>query len=65
MNHRFPKDCNGKCPHIGVRDLSIDDLVIICRELKMSCDACDEDFSFLLCPLSDEERRWEVAHEPT
>jgi len=52
----FPRDCNGKCPHVSVRDLSIDDLVITCRKLKMSCDACDEDFSFYLCPLSDEER---------
>ena len=55
MIHRFPKDCWGKkCPHFKVWDLSIDDLCCHCDLLKVSCDACDEDFSFITCPLKQQ-----------
>ena len=51
MINRFPKDCwEKKCPHFKVRDLSIDDLCCYCELLKVQCDACDEDFSFYICP---------------
>lgn len=54
MANRFPKDCwEKKCPHFKVWDLSIDDLCCACDLLHKSCDACDEDFSFLLCPLTE------------
>lgn len=54
MANRFPKDCWGKkCPHFHIRDLSIDDFVCKCDLLKISIDACDEDFSFYLCPKDD------------
>lgn len=54
MGDRFPKDCWAKkCPHFHVVDLSIDDLSCICDLLKQSCDACDEDFSFVLCPINN------------
>ncbi len=54
MVDRFPKDCwTKKCPHFHVRDMSIDDLVCTCDLLKKSCDACDEMFSFFICPLPD------------
>lgn len=49
---RFPKDCSEKgCPYCHVFDLSVDDLVISCDILGKSCDACDGDFCFMLCPL--------------
>ena len=55
MNNRFPKDCWMKqCPHFHVRDLSIDDLTCTCDLLNEQCDACDEDFSFFLCPINDD-----------
>lgn len=51
--NRFPKDCWGKnCPHFHTIDMSIDDLLCACDILQKECDACDEDFCFLLCPLS-------------
>ena len=57
MAKRFPKDCwDKKCPHFHTRDLSIDDLVCTCDLLKIQCDACDEDFSFYLCPLPNEPK---------
>lgn len=56
MSDRFPKDCwKKKCKYFRTRDMSIDDLVCTCDLLKMQCDACDEDWSFLLCPLSKGE----------
>lgn len=56
MSDRFPKDCwKKKCPHFHVWDMSIDDLCCACDLLKMQCDACDQDFCFLLCPMSKEE----------
>ena len=55
MIHRFPKDCWGKkCPHFKVYDLSIDDLCCYCELLKVQCDACDEDFSPCICPLTQQ-----------
>lgn len=57
MADRFPKDCwDKKCPYFHTRDLSIDDLVCTCDLLKISCDACDEDFCLYLCPLSNEPK---------
>lgn len=56
MADRFPKDCWEKnCPHFHVYDMSIDDLRCICNLLKMGCDACDENWSLLLCPLPNGE----------
>jgi len=53
---RFPKDCwNKNCEHFHVWDMSVDDLCCACDLLKRECDACDEDYSFLICPL--EEKR--------
>lgn len=55
---RFPKDCWDKnCEHFHVTDMSIDDLLCACDVLKMECDACDEDFCFVLCPLADEDEQ--------
>lgn len=52
--NRFPKDCWDKnCPHFHTVDMSIDDLLCTCDILHASCDACDEDFCFLLCPVND------------
>ena len=54
--NRFPKDCWGKrCPHFHVWDMSIDDLCCLCDLLGKECDACDEDFSYLRCPKSEED----------
>lgn len=54
--NRFPKDCWGKnCPHFHTIDMSIDDLLCICDILRAKCDACDEDFCSLFCPLSERE----------
>ena len=51
MADRFPKDCWGKnCPHFHTWDMSVDDLCCYCELLEMECDACDEDWSFFLCP---------------
>ena len=51
--NRFPKDCWGNnCPHFHTVDMSIDDLLCACDILQAKCDACDEDFCFLICPLS-------------
>lgn len=61
--NRFPKDCWGKnCPHFHAVDMSIDDLFCTCDILQEGCDACEEDFCFLLCPLS--ERPPEGEGEP-
>lgn len=49
---RFPKDCwSTKCKHFKVWDMSVDDLCCKCTILNKMCDACDEDFSYYLCPL--------------
>ena len=42
-----------KCPHFHTIDMSIDDLLCACDILQAECDACDEDFCFLICPLSE------------
>lgn len=56
MEGLFPRDCwKKKCPHFHTRDLSVDDLVCTCDLIKISCDACDEMFSFFLCPLPEKE----------
>lgn len=55
MADRFPKDCWGKqCPHFHTWDMSVDDLCCYCDVLEVECDACDEDWSFLLCPKGGE-----------
>jgi hypothetical protein len=47
----FPKDCwDKKCPHFKTWDMSIDDLCCKCELLNETCDACDEDYSFVECP---------------
>lgn len=52
---RFPMDCwDKKCPHFHVADLNVDDMVCTCDILQRSCDACDEDYNFTLCPLQKE-----------
>lgn len=54
---RFPKDCwNKECQHFHVTDMSVDDLLCACDLLQEECDACDEDFSFLRCPLETHMR---------
>lgn len=50
---RFPKDCNKECQYIRCFDLSVDDLVIECSLMNVSCDLCDEDYSYLKCPLEN------------
>lgn len=56
MAGRFPKDCWGKeCPHFHTWDMSVDDLCCVCDLLEMQCDACDEDWSFLLCPVKESD----------
>lgn len=56
MSNTFPRDCwNKKCPHFKVWDMSIDDLCCRCDLLQIQCDACDEMFSFFLCPMKDDE----------
>lgn len=62
MSGRFPKDCwTKKCQHFHVVDLNIDDLSCTCDLLKQQCDACDEDFSFVLCPLPKNRQRIAVT----
>lgn len=54
---RFPKDCWGSgCLYFRVWDMSIDDLCCHCDILGESCDACEEDFSFSICPKPQENR---------
>ena len=56
MAGRFPRDCwNKDCLHFHVRDMSIDDLECRCDVLNMKVDACDELFSFILCPLKGDK----------
>lgn len=55
MTDRFPKDCWGKnCPNFHVWDMSVDDFCCYCEVLECECDACDEDYSLLLCPFDKE-----------
>lgn len=50
---RFPKDCWDKhCEHFHVSDMSVDDLLCTCDVCGYECDACDEDYFYLQCPLS-------------
>ena len=52
----FPKDCWGKrCEHFHIWDISVDDLVCACDVLNKECDACDEDYSFVRCPVEVDE----------
>ena len=54
MMDRFPKDCwDKKCKHFHVTDLSVDDLLCACDVLGYECDACDEDYCHLCCPLAE------------
>ena len=57
---RFPKDCWDKdCEHFHVTDRSIDDPLCACDVLGYGCDACDEDYCYLRCPLEEQEsKRW-------
>lgn len=51
--NRFPKDCwNKNCEHFHVTDMSVDDLRCVCDVLDYECDACDEDYCYLRCPLT-------------
>lgn len=53
--NRFPRDCwDKKCKHFHVTDMSVDDLLCACDVNGMEYDACDEDFSFVRCPLTEE-----------
>ena len=53
---RFPMDCwDKKCPHFHTVDMSIDDLLCFCDILGAECDACDEDFCYVVCPLGGKE----------
>lgn len=48
----FPKDrWDKKCTHFHIWDMSVDDLVCACDVLNKECDACDEDYSFVRCPV--------------
>lgn len=51
----FPRDCTNECKYYRTYDLSIDDLVGVCRLLKRECDLCDQDYSFLICPLENKK----------
>lgn len=48
---RFPKDCNIECPYYSEYDLSVDDLVGCCSKLELECDLCDQDYSYIKCPV--------------
>ena len=51
---RFPKDCWDKqCKHFHVTDMSVDDLLCACDAFGYECDACDEDYCHLRCPLAE------------
>ena len=51
---RFPKDCWKKeCEYFHAYDMSIDDFVCSCDLLKIQCDECDKDYSFVKCPLDE------------
>ena len=55
--NRFPKDCwDQNCPHFYAWDMSVDDYTCVCDLLQKQCDACDEDYSFLLCPLPEKPK---------
>ena len=55
---RFPTDCwDKKCEYFSVRDLNIDDLICSCDLLRKECDACDEDYCFLMCPKDKEAQK--------
>lgn len=51
---RFPKDCWDKnCEHFHYWDMSVDDFCCACDILQRECDACDEDYCYLRCPLEE------------
>lgn len=53
---RFPKDClDKKCEHFHCWDMSVDDFCCACDILQRECDACDEDFSYVRCPLEEKD----------
>lgn len=53
---RFPKDCwDKKCIHFHCWDMSVDDICCLCDILQRECDACDEDFSYVRCPLDEKD----------
>ena len=57
-NNRFPKNCWDKnCPHFSTYDMNVDDLLCKCDLLKISCDACAEDFSYFMCPLPSDNQQ--------
>ena len=57
---RFPKDCWDKnCEHFHAMDMSVDDLVCACGVLGYECDAWDEDYCYLLCPLAEKTEEGE------
>lgn len=58
QNRRFPKDCFKGCPNYSEYDISIDDIVCYCSLLRRQCDMCDQDFSFVLCPIEVYTDRW-------
>ena len=49
---RFPKDCDINCEHYSQYDMSVDDYVATCDKIGVSCDLCDEDYCFYLCPIT-------------
>ena len=57
---RFPKDCWDKnCNYFHVTDMSIDDLHCTCDAFEYECDACDEDYCHLRCPLAEKAEKGE------
>ena len=52
----FPKDCWDKnCEHFHTTDMSVGDLLCACDVRGYECDACDEGFCYLRCPLEEKE----------
>jgi predicted transcriptional regulator len=49
---RFPKDCDINCEHYSQYDMSVDDYVATCDKIGISCDLCEGDYCFYLCPLT-------------
>lgn len=51
----FPRDCwNIDCEYKHVYDLSVDDLVIVCRLMGIECDACEMHYALSVkCPKEE------------
>ena len=49
----FPKDCDVNCRYYSTYDLNVDDYVATCELLNSECDLCDQQYSFLVCPLKE------------